>query len=120
MSGKMGLCCPMERILFPSQEHLKEQHQIGVAAGEQRFESLLSLGYNDKSLILGGEQEPEQLAEINSSPGDFTTVNLAESRKYTRAYPDPERTPCPPNPKRLLTERNKQLKELSTSSERLL
>eukprot|EP01018_Ginkgo_biloba_P015082 Gb_04523 [translate_table: standard] len=36
---------------------------------------------------------------------------------YTRAHPDPEGTPFLPNPEKLLTERNKHLKELSTSSD---
>eukprot|EP01018_Ginkgo_biloba_P028760 Gb_40851 [translate_table: standard] len=43
-----------------------------------------------------------------------------ERRKYTRAHPDPERTLFLPKPEKLLTERNKQLKELSTSSGNLV
>eukprot|EP01018_Ginkgo_biloba_P022732 Gb_08713 [translate_table: standard] len=56
---------------------------------------------------------------MSFSPGDFTTVNLAESKRYTRAHPDPEGTPFLPNLEKLLTKRNKQLKELSTSSSNL-
>eukprot|EP01018_Ginkgo_biloba_P020747 Gb_05617 [translate_table: standard] len=68
--------------------------RIGVVAGERRFESLLSLRYNDKGLILGGEQEPEQLAEIK-----FFTWRLHYCQPRTsssRSSPHLQMlTPCP-------------------------